>query len=73
MQAPGDLAHLFDHGSEVALQPFEPSDCGEPSSKRGAKGLDVERERNQPLLDAVVQIALDAPASLIAGTDDPRP
>ena len=38
-----------------------------------AKGLDVERQRDQPLLDAVVQIAFDAPSSLVAGTDDPRP
>ena len=35
--------------------------------------LEAHPEREQPLLRAVVEVALQPPALLVAGADDPRP
>jgi hypothetical protein len=39
---------------------------------RGLRSSQLQHQRHQPLLDAVVQIALDPAAALIRGGDDPR-
>ena len=45
---------------------------GELGRHRGLSSAKVQHQRHQPLLDAVVQIAFDPAAGLVAGGDDPR-
>ena len=42
------------------------------AAARSAQPAEVERERDEPLLGAVVEVALEALALLLAGLDDPR-
>ena len=62
-RGPGEpLAHVLEEGDgrvRVALGPRP-------------RQADLERERHQVLLRAVVQVALDAPARRVGRLDDPR-
>ncbi len=44
-----------------------------PRSARASRPPELERERDQSLLHAVVQVPLEVPARLVAGRDDPGP
>ena len=72
MQALRDSAHLFKHGLEISLKLLESLALRRPvAGVTGTKGLDVEGEGDQSLLDAVVEGALNALARLVVGGDDP--
>ena len=72
VQALRDPAHLdlhlaegCDHPLELARRaPSPPGDTIERADRRR------ERQRHQPLLHAVVEVALDAPPCLVGGRDD---
>ena len=74
MNAAGDLPQLVEHARQLlddarqrALELAELR--GHPCLRRAQ----LQPERDEPLLGAVVQIALDPPPRLIGGGDDPRP
>jgi hypothetical protein len=72
VQAAGDLPKILQHASHFghcALQPL-----GQLAGSRcRLRLLQLQDERDQPLLGAVVQIALDPAAGGIADGHDPRP
>ncbi len=73
MQAAGDLAHLLeqpDHLADCALQP--PFQLPGSRRDRCPRLPQLQGEGDQPLLDAIVQVAPDAAARLVAGGHDPR-
>ena len=72
MKAARDLAELLERRRDLA-----PRDCEALLRVRVAVELlleqaQLERERDQPLLCAVVQVALQPLALALAGLDDPR-
>ena len=72
MDAMGDFPQVVDHAHELR------GDAGDLGTELGPSGIwlrrraQPERQRHEPLLCAVVQVALDPPADLIRGGDDPR-
>ena len=74
MQAAGELAQLGGRLAELARRLLE-----QLLRRRGvgvellAREPQVERQRDQPLLGAVVEVALEAAALVVGGLDDPRP
>src|ERR1700758_2260329 len=71
MQPVGELTELGEPGaqlgedsSELSLRLFR------QFGVRRAANLELERCRHEPLLGAVVQVALDLPASSVGGFDD---
>src|SRR5262249_57551658 len=73
MEAAGELSYLLEDRLDLPRHPLEPL-VGAPQFGRDRRlqGLKVEAERDQPLLGAVVQVALDPPPRLVAGRDDAR-
>ena len=74
MEAAGDLAQLLQHAGHLrdhALQPL--SQLASPGRHVRLRGPQLQGKRDQPLLGAVVQVALDPPARLVGGGHDPRP
>src|SRR6185437_12771117 len=74
VQAAGNLPHLLQHASHLdhrALQPLGQL-IGSWRHRR-PRLLQAKAERDQPLLGAVVQIALDPAAGGIVDGHDPRP
>ena len=73
MDAAGDLPQLFQH----ARQPVGDARQLRGRARRAGRyrrlgAAQIQLERDQALLDAVVQIALDPAARLVGGGDDPR-
>ena len=69
---PGDLAQFVQGTVRFGGQVAEPRP--QPSRFRryfGLHGAQLQREGDQPLLGAVVQIALKSPPFGVAGGDDP--
>ena len=74
MDAARDLAQLVQRagrsgGSAVEFRAQLP----ELGRHRGPRRAQLQRQRNQPLLGAIVQVPLDLPARLVGGGHDPRP
>ena len=42
-------------------------------AQRASRDLQLEAERDEPLLGAVMEVSLDPPSLAVAGLDDPRP
>src|SRR5512132_1719374 len=71
MKPARELAHVVEHGFDLATDPRQ---TGMRilllRGNAGVHGLHVEAERDEPLLRAVMEVALDSPPSLVAGRDD---
>ena len=75
MDARGELAELRDGLLQLADGGLEHR-LGvrvEPCSEPHLRCPELERERDEALLGAVVEVALDAPALLVAGRHYPHP
>ena len=61
--------------SRAAVRPSAPRPVAPGSVRRHRRlaGAHLQQHRDQPLLDAVVQVPLDPPARLVAGGHDPCP
>ena len=57
----------------AAARSSSASELAELGRHRGLRRAQLQRQRDQPLLGAVVQVPLDPPARLVGGGDDPRP
>ena len=66
MDAAGERAHLADRGLELGRRVVEQR-CG--ARRRGPRELQAHRQRHEPLLGTVVQIALDPPASPVQSSE----
>ena len=73
MDAARELAQLLEREGELLAR------AGEDLGRRRRVGVELrlreaqrERERDEPLLRAVVEVALELPARVVAGRDDPR-
>ena len=74
VDAAGDLAQLLQHVVHLGDRALQPLGQLAGSGRRRRLRLpQLQGEGDQPLLGAVVQIALDAPARLVGGGHDPRP
>ena len=74
MQAAGDLPQLLQHASHLGHRALQPLGQFVGSRRhRRLRLLQPQAERDQPLLGAVVQIALDPGAGGIVDGHDPRP
>ncbi|MEJ7721883.1 MAG: hypothetical protein WKF58_16290 [Ilumatobacteraceae bacterium] len=75
MDAAGEVAQLVDGFAEILHRLRQDrSDSRAGVAVQACLGQPQgQRDRDQALLRAVVQVALDAPALGIAGGDDPRP
>ena len=71
MQPAGELAQLLEAGAELVRGVVEQLGVS-GSAHPGARHPQHQRERDEPLLRAVVQVALEPPALLVAGLDEPR-
>ena len=73
MQTSRELAQVLEHRLEVLLHAFEPDVRVVLFLRDGrSDALEVQPERDQPLLRPIVQIALDPLARLICRRDDAR-
>ena len=73
MDAVGQLAQLGRGRGEPLADALEEGDGGvRVALGARARQADLERERHEVLLRAVVQVALDAPARRVGGLDDAR-
>ena len=71
MDAAGQLAQLGGRAGEVVGQPVEErAGRGRVVVEPAAGDADVERHRHEPLLRAVVEVALELAAGLVGGGDD---
>jgi hypothetical protein len=70
----GELAELGDCELKLSDRALEhPNDVAvEQTTQTLLRGPELQSERDEALLRTVVEVALDAPALLVAGTDDPR-
>ena len=68
MDAARELAQLVQRGGQAPR--LSTSGCSSGSSHAHAQEPQLECERDELLLCAVVEIALDAPARLVGGLDD---
>jgi hypothetical protein len=74
VQPARDLAQLLDHAGQAGRRARELLAQLEQVRRRGRLGgPELQPERHEPLLRAVVQVALDAVALGIGGSRDPRP
>ena len=74
MDAARELAQLVEALGELLLRAWRAARA-RPAGSFSSFALDqpqVERERDEPLLRAVVQVALEPPALGVAGLDDAR-
>jgi hypothetical protein len=73
VDAPRDLLQILDRTGQTAGSmgdlPLERRKLGR---HRGLLGAQLERQRDEPLLGAVVQVTLDPATGLVAGGDDSR-
>ena len=73
MDAAGQLAQLVEPLGELLLRRGqELARRGRVLLERRADHAQVERDRHEPLLRAVVEVALEPPALGVAGLDDAR-
>ena len=71
VNAAGEVLHLLDHRLELAFHPLEPFPGGLLRHRHvGAEPLQMERQGDQPLLCAVVQVTLDPPPRFVSRLDD---
>ena len=73
VDAAGGLPELVQRGGQTLRHPAEPGPQPGQVVGRRRSVAQVEHQRHQPLLRAVVQVALDPPAFAVAGGDDPGP
>ena len=73
MDAARELAQLFGGLRELLPEALEVGDgLGRVALEPPTREPDVERHRHEPLLGAVVQVALDPPPGGVGGLDDPH-
>ncbi len=74
MQSPRDLAHLFERRVEIPLKPLQPVLLRRAIVRAGgARGPGhIKGERDQTLLDTVMEVALNPLACFLTGSDDAR-
>ena len=74
MDAAGQLAELVEPLRELVLRAADRTSraAGGSFSSFASTTPQVERDRHEPLLRAVVQVALEPPALGVAGLDDAR-
>jgi hypothetical protein len=71
VNAAGEVLHLFDHRLQLALNLLEPFMRGVLRHRDiGADPLQMERQGDQSLLRAIVQVTLDAPPRFVSRLDD---
>ena len=74
MQAAGDLANLVQHLGQAVHHPCDHRrQCGRLRRRHRLHLAQGERERDEPLLDPVLQVALEPPPGFVRGRHDPRP
>ena len=69
MQPAGELAQVVEHLVDAVDAVRDP--LAQPRRRLLLGEPQLERERHEPLLRAVVQVALEAPPGLVGGDDDP--
>ena len=73
MDAAGQLAQLLERVRELGAGPAEELSRGVGIARQpGLSEPQRKRERDEPLLRAVVQVAFEPPAFGVAGLDDAR-
>ena len=73
MDPAGELAQLVERRAQLGVGLAEQlGGAVGLGAERGSRELQREPEREQPLLGAVMQIALEPAALLVSGGDDPR-
>ena len=71
MDAERDLAQLVLHGREPLGDPRQlAAEPGQVGRHGGLRGAELEPERDEPLLGAVVEVALELPPRLVGSGDD---
>ena len=74
MDAPRQLPQVVQGAGEAVGDPVQlPPELGLGGRHGRLRGPQVKHQGDQPLLGAVVQVALDPPAGLVAGGHDPGP
>jgi hypothetical protein len=73
VDAAGELAQVVQHAAELVggLVQLRGLRAGPGGHRHTGAAAEAQREGDQPLLGAVVQVAFDAAAGGIAGSDDP--
>src|SRR5207237_7802711 len=73
VQTARDVAELVEREGDLTLHPVEPRACRRMLRELVLQQLQLERERDQPCLRTVVEIALEPLAFLPPRIDHPRP
>ena len=74
MDAAGEFAQLRQPGGEILLRGGQtPRAAARVALQLAADHAEPQRDGDEPLLGAVMQVALEAPALRVADLDNPRP
>ena len=72
MDSPGELPQLLERLLELPMRGLELAGSLGVTVQPRTKQPEPQRERDEPLLGAVVEVALESPARRVAGIDDAR-